>query len=818
MLILILFCLGFALLTVVNYIFVGLHSKNHRLLPMVLVVISLYYFYLLTEELVGAPQVFRLLKDFLLVQVFSILFYYIVELMEIKQHAIIHVLVSALDIIMVVLICLQVEEGTSYRKFVLFFLIFVSAHLLVFVVAALIKKSFTRKQRATNVGLLTGFLIPLIGFVITIIWNIKDKYIMAPALFITCFIINYLLRTYKMIDATTVIKDELFSSVGAASILFDEDMFYLDASKSARELFPRMIEGFEANPTNYRKKDVMVEWATHYTDPTELEIEGKYYNCLLQKVFLKGKPAGFIWLLNDVSTQKNETKRAQEDASNKSMYLAKMSHELRSPLHAIIGGSEIILGRHPISEKTSMLVDQVRQAGENLLSIVNSILEYSKMENGVLKLENKPYEFYELISDQAFTTLVNLRGKNVEFTLKSHTPIAKKLSGDEMRIREIVQNLLSNAVKFTESGFINCDVSMEEKEGRAFITLVVSDSGIGMSKEQISTIFTEFVSYASEKAIEGTGLGLSIIKELCVMMGGDIVAESDGQSGTTMTATFYQDFCDLLPDGSRDTRKDKSEFIIDKNLAPISTIEDFNKVVPAYRYPNARVLVVDDMDVNQQIFQEMTRPWGFMIEKAYSGREAVALCKDNEYDLIMLDQMMPIMSGVETMDVIKSGDSKCKEKPVIMITADITDEMKAISKAHGFTDYLEKPIVMAKLKDVIEKNLPNKYRRPYLVTDMLMLGSQIGVTNQVKESYIKECESILQSLPEIFRTDIDLFRTKVHGLKSTSRQLGQNSMGEFSEIMEMAAKSGHTDFINSHLEMYLDDISVVVEKVKQEML
>lgn len=818
MLIFAMICLAFSLLTVVNFIFSGFHSKNHRLLPMVMVVISLYYFYVLVDELTGAGQTIVLLKDLLIAQVFSILFYYIAELMEMKINPTLYILVSALDILLVLVICLQVRDRAEYRELVLFFLAFVTILMVIFVLISLVRKSFTRKQKNTYILLFIALLVPLVALTVSLLGIVADKYIMLPALLFTEFIFNYLIRSDLMVDAKGLLKDELFDSAGVASLLFDDDLYFLDASNSARELFPRMIEGFEKNPKNYYKQDVLREWTSHYTDPLELEIEDRYYNGIFQKVFLKNKPWGYVLIFNDITAQKKETNKALKDANNKSMYLAKMSHELRSPLHAIIGGSEIVLGKNEASPRTLFMVNQIRHAGEKLLTIVNSILEYSKMENGVLTFAHRPYSFYDLISDQACAALVNLQGKDVDFVLQAHTPVDINLCGDELRIREIIQNIISNAIKFTEHGSIKCDVYMEEKNGKCFITIRVSDTGLGMSKEQLSMAFTEFVSYANEKSIEGTGLGLAICKELCSMLDGDISAESDGKSGTTITASFYQDYADLNEDGSRDASKVKNPFVIDKTLGSVSTIIDYNKVVPTFKYPKARVLVVDDMEVNHVIFGEMTKPWDFIIDRAYSGLEAVEFFKENEYDLIFLDQMMPVMSGVETIDAIRKINPKGKMIPIIMLTADISDKMKHESIEHGFNAYIEKPIAMQQLKDVIEKNMPVRLRRPYFVADSNVFNNTSQISDSVKESYLKECQSILEELPDILNNDIDLFRIKVHGLKSVSRQLGQNSMADFSEVMEMAAKCGHTDFIKRHIRNYMEDVLAVVEKVKQEMV
>lgn len=812
-----LFCLLIALGTDFVFVFTGFNSKNHRLLPMVLTIITLYYFYLLVESLTGTNQSFTLLKDFLLVEAFTVLFYYISEILEMKIHFIIYALVFLMDIMLTMGICLQVKSGYAYRQSVILFILFSSAYLAVFVLVALIKKSLTRNQKSTYITLLIGILIPLIGLMASLLGGINDAYIVAPCLICTCFLLTYLLLTDKMIDARSLIKEELFASVGAPSFLFDADLYFLDASKSARDLFAPMVAGMEASPKQFRRQDMLMEWTSHYTDSKEFELYGRYYNCIMQKVFLKNKPWGYIVLFNDVTVQKNEANKAQEDSSNKSLYLAKMSHELRSPLHAIICGSDIILSKHDASERTLSTINHIRNAGDRLLSIVNSILEYSKMEKGALTLANKKYDFNKLVTESAYLALANAMPGKVAFYFECTTPIARRLIGDELRVREIIQNLISNAQKFTMEGEVRCQISMEDRDNKAFITVKVIDTGIGMTQEQIENIFTEYVSYANNMAIEGTGLGLSICRELCSMMGGVVIAQSDGVSGTTMTATFTQEYADLTEEGLHNVQMDVPSFAID-TISVTEADMALNKVMPDYKYPKARILVVDDMEVNHHIFYEMTRPWDFVMDKAYSGKSAIEMFKEKEYDMVILDQMMPGMSGVETSDVIRKMGEKGKNVPIIMLTADITDEMKNLSIEHGFTDYLEKPIVLSKLKYVIEKYLPKKLRRPCLVTDMSLILNTNVVSNEVKESYLRECEAMMETLPALSRTDVDAFRTKVHGLKSISRQLGQENLGEFSEVMEMAAKAGHIDFINRNIGRYLDDISVVVEKMKQEMV
>lgn len=812
-------CLIIVLLTLEYYIISGFHARSHRLLPLVLGLLALYDFYLIIEALTGQYSTFDILKQLLLVQFLGVIFYYILDIVKVKlslwQNGLIIFGLIGVDI----MIFYQVERPGIYHAHVMIFVVLAVIGMLILIIQRAPRSEFVSKQiKRNNHILIIAIFIPSVTLLLSIFGLVDSSVYLPLSINITCIILFCLFVTDRLRDVDSVLKEEHFQTLEMPAFLFDTDFFFLDASKKAREIFTKQISEIEASPKEYNLQKELQN--IQNSDGTVYrEIDDVFYRCELQEAKYNGKKKGYILTFTDITEQKNEADMAKELARQKSEFLANMSHELRSPLHAIIGSSEIVLSRGEMSSRIKTMINYIHEAGNNLLDIVNSILDFSKLESGNFKLYPREYNFKNLIQEQATFAFTNLKDKDVMFSVEVVNPYPERLYGDEIRVRQMIQNLISNAIKFTDKGSIKCKFDVRiQNENCVRIIYSVEDTGCGMTEVQTNDVFSDYVTYAGESKKEGTGLGLSIVKKLSEMMGGYAKAVSDGQTGSTVTVEFEQQFVAEDRSFMRENGIALMEPFIIQNENDINTLKIWNNdAKPNYVYPKANVLVADDMMVNNEIFKELAKPWKMHIDAAVNGLEAVKMAQTKHYDLIFLDQMMPVMTGLEAADELKKSDI---DVPKILLTADITERMKEQSIVHGFDDFMHKPIDIAQLRNNIEKFLPESLREEYDADQ-----DEYDITETQKEDwyskaleiYVEEMSELYKVLPKYMDEDMNMFRNKVHGIKGVSRQLGRDTLALMAEALEMAAITEHIEFIRKTFDMFYGELDFVIQSSRQEL-
>lgn len=807
-------CLLVTLLSLEVLIVSGFRSTNHRLLPLILGLIALYDFYLIVEYQLGQNPTMDMLKDLLLVQVINLVTYFIMDFMEIRLQALTNIAILTGVFVMDVVICLGY---LTYPLFQTIFIIYVVISVLTtmaIMIDAIINRRYSRRTFLNNIIVFGMMFLPSVTLIPSM-FNLRSHWVILPGvLMVICVILDFFFLTDRLRDVKSYLKEEIFSTMDVPAILFDYALSYIDSTKNAKELFPDIIEEMETVPDKYDQKKLLEEFIQSGGGVREQLYNNQYFLIRLQEVKKHNKIQGYILRFIDITKQQQEIESVREMMKQKSEFLANMSHDLRSPLHAILGGSELILSKNETSLYGQVMLGRIHDAGESLLEIVNSILDFSKIENGSLELHKANYNFRKLVEAQAQIGFVNLKNTPVKLSFEIQNPFPEILLGDEMRVRQILQNILSNATKYTESGSISCTISFDIIYGRLVkITYRVTDTGVGMSKEQLKTIFGDYVTYAGDIKREGTGLGLSIVKKLAYMMGGYTQAESTLGEGSTISAIFYQE----LP---ADLSADEIEYHDPIKITKLSQLDSSKKiwssaVVPSYTYPDARILIVDDMEVNRSILRDFILPWNIKMDFAEDGLEATKMAKENKYDMIILDQMMPNMTGTEAADVILSF---C-DCPLVLLTADITEEMRRESVKHGFSSFLQKPIDSTELKNVIEKTLPENLRLPYGVSGFETTISADSSSKNYKKSisiFLKEMRQLYDLLPSYSKDNQELFRNKVHGIKGVSKQLGQKTLAMSSEIMEMAAKTENLAFIDSFFATFYSDLELTIAEVQAE--
>ncbi len=399
---------------------------------------------------------------------------------------------------------------------------------------------------------------------------------------------------------------------------------------------------------------------------------------------------------------------AEQDAIKanraKSDFLASMSHEIRTPLNAVLGMDELILLETEGKEEADVtLLDHIREYAQNiqdaggvLLSVINDILDLSKIESGKMEIKPVSYSLNTLVDDVATIVRVKAEQKGLAYIQKISPDICRNLIGDELRIRQIMINLLNNAVKYTEAGEVELDIS-EKNQTENSVTLCISvrDTGVGIKQEDLPKVFGDFQRLDEEqnRGIEGTGLGLSIVKRMTGLMNGQVGVESEYQKGSVFTAQIPQQ--------------------IDKNAVKGQTSPDqkYQKLREAltFRAPDCRFLVVDDNRLNLLVAKRFLDGLEGVIDTAMSGLEALEKMRVNKYDIIFMDHMMPDLDGIQTYEMsLSDPENKNLATPVIMMTANALSGMREEYLSKGFADYVSKPVEIRELLKTVGRHLPDE--------------------------------------------------------------------------------------------------------------
>lgn len=369
----------------------------------------------------------------------------------------------------------------------------------------------------------------------------------------------------------------------------------------------------------------------------------------------------------------------------KSEFLSNMSHEIRTPLNAVMGFSNGLLDED-IQDSAKSDVKNIIMASENLLELVNGILDISKIEANKLEIIEMPYNFKDMFDELVLLTRARLGEKPLEFKYSYDKNIPEYLYGDVTRLKQVIINLLTNAVKYTKTGYIMFKISGKVKEDKVKLLITVQDSGIGIKKDSIDKLFSKFDRLGVEKetSVEGTGLGLAITKKLVELMHGSISVQSEYGSGSKFTIRVDQKIL-------------KGKELEDaKNKKPVQT----EQVIDAN---GKKVLVVDDNLLNIKVAERLLAKYNVTLECVMSGQECLNKVNEGKYDLILLDDMMPKMTGGETF--IKLKEIEGFNTPVVILTANAITGMREKYLSDGFDDYLAKPIEQLELNRVIKKYL-----------------------------------------------------------------------------------------------------------------
>ena len=511
--------------------------------------------------------------------------------------------------------------------------------------------------------------------------------------------------------------------------------------------------------------------------------------------------------LSEAAQQANQANEA------KSYFLSTMSHDIRTPMNAILGLNEMIL-RDSGDENIMMYSENIRTAGNTLLGIINDILDFSKIEAGKMELINVDYSFVFLLNDLVNMVQMRAADKGLSLDLDIDKNIPVTLNGDEIRIKQVVINILSNAVKYTKQGSITFSIhanKLVDKPDKILLRVSVSDTGTGIKPEDLDKLFVAFerIDEKMNHNIEGTGLGMAITQRFLNMMGSRLCVESEYGKGSVFSFELEQKVVDWEPIGDFE----------EAFRRPLSERKNYREKFTA---PEANVLVVDDTPVNLTVFVNLLKKTGLKIDTAESGDEGILLFKNRHYDVIFLDHMMPEKDGIETLAEMKTiTDTPNRETPVICLTANAISGMRKMYTNAGFDDYLTKPIDVDRLETMLLQYLPkdkvtpvsdvwknDDYKLPAFLSGISELDIDAGLDycgdgesyimalQMYRDSAQKKSEEIEKNWED---KDIKNMTIKVHSLKSTSRSIGANKLGELAERLEKAGKDGDERMLDENL-------------------
>lgn len=565
-------------------------------------------------------------------------------------------------------------------------------------------------------------------------------------------------------------------------VMLDEHGGLIYMNATAKRILPELSEMKTASSHAILKEALSGEVST-------VSIGGSVYELRAERIQEFSSPCGYvIWLINMTKYQQRLDEINAANAA-KSEFLARMSHEIRTPINTMLGLNEMVMRTSSNPEVQEYSAD-IADAGGMLLTLINEILDISKAESGMLTVERTEYDTLTLFREIRLLVVQKAEEKGLELDFRISPELPRRLTGDPARIKQMAVNLLTNAVKYTQTGFVRLTAEMD---GGAMV-LTIADSGCGIAPEKLPLIFNNFERIGAVG--DGVGLGLPITKNIVEIMGGSITAESTPGIGSTFTLKIPQDTADAAPMG---------EFTPELPVrAPV--------IKQHFTCPGVRILAVDDNRYNRVVIEKLLRRTRAAVTTAESGSEMLLLTREQRFDLIMLDAMMPGMSGAEALRQLRSDpEGLCRDVPVAVLTADAVVGARERYLAEGFDEYLSKPIISEELEQMLIRLIPGEMsagetaapEAPQvsdadgstilnIAKGLEYSDNDLDFYRELLQIFTDEAPKSLERLSQALSDgDLELYTTLVHGLKNNARGIGADAAGELCYEAEQAARAGN---------------------------
>lgn len=561
-----------------------------------------------------------------------------------------------------------------------------------------------------------------------------------------------------------------------------------------------------------------------------------------------------------------EKQRAILANESKGKFLANMSHEIRTPINTVIGMNEMIL-RENQDPAIGEYAANIESASKTLMSLVNDVLDFSKMESGSLDIENNSYYLSSLLNDTIHVLQARAEKKHLNVRLNVDEALPSILVGDEVRIRKVLSQLFSNSIKFTQEGSVTFSAQGEWNDDGTFcLVFAVADTGIGIREEELANLYDSFAKLEEDgyRTVQGTGLGLNLAKRSVEQMHGDIRVQSVYGAGTIFTVRIPQEIKDAQPIG--DLQK-----AYERELQELARSREFLKA------PDAHVLSVDDNEMNLAVVRGLLKRTDIQLDTVLDGRECMECTRKIKYDLIFMDHMMPEPDGISTLHRLRAEEGNPnRDTPVVALTANAVAGSREEYLRAGFDEYLSKPIVVEKLEQMLQKYLPRekvyfeKEQIPEtaaeagwekILKDMpgpeeelagkeetkeqvkdisavsqtgqseslpvgeRMIDKSVGLPycgndeemyQEILKAYYEQGQEYREKLPELYEEkDWSNYGIIVHAIKSTSLTIGAAGLSELAKQQEFAAKDGNLKELEEHWKKFYHDYINVLEEAAQ---
>lgn len=516
-----------------------------------------------------------------------------------------------------------------------------------------------------------------------------------------CFLV-FIMYKYRLFDTVKTAKDRVIDNIREGILVTDHNGEVIYLNREISRIFPEV---------DWKNRRMVEERVFRFLEDHRdgfMTLKNQYYQWKSGEILDDNRRrAGVLYRISDITeghlytrqliSLKEEAERAN---AAKSIFLAHMSHEIRTPINAVLGMNEMIL-RESCSDTIKDYARNIQNAGKILLSIINDILDLSKIESGQMEIVEKDYHLGKMLIDIENMVTMRAEENSLALHIQANPMLPEALHGDEQRIKQCIINFLTNSLKYTREGQVTLQVDFTDKDKDTIdLRITVTDTGIGIEEDKLAILFEPFVRLDRSKNehIEGTGLGLSITKKLIDRMEGRLSVESVYGRGSVFSFTLPQKVAgpDLLGD-----YKEKLRRVAERKSAR----EKFTA-------PGARILAVDDNRVNITVARGLLRRLKVQFDSATSGQECLDKFAKNDYDIILLDHMMPVMDGVQTLHRMQETERFRQNAPaVIAMTANAVIGAREKYLEEGFTDYLSKPIDHKSLEEMIRAYLPEEMIR-----------------------------------------------------------------------------------------------------------